>query len=252
MPAPHPLSPESFLLEGGEVGVLLLHGFTGAPPEMRLIGDYLHERGLTVSGPRLPGHGTSPEDLNTRRWPEWTGCAEEALAALEPRCERVFVGGLSMGSLLTLYLGSEHPELAGLVCYSPALKLSAPLIHLAPLASRVLTTFGGRRADDLVDPEARARVWCYDRRPVRASAELLFLIREVRDRLPRVEQDLLVIQSTGDRAIHRRAGPLVLEGVASADKELVWLHHSGHNLCVDGEWVTAAERTWRFVEQRSS
>ena len=66
------LDPSEFYLGGGPVGVMLIHGFTGSPPEMRLIADYLNQRGLTVSGPLLPGHGTSIEDLNKRKWQEWT------------------------------------------------------------------------------------------------------------------------------------------------------------------------------------
>ena len=94
-------------------GVLLIHGYTGSPTEMRWIGDYLHARGLTVSGPLLPGHGTTPEAMNRCRWTDWTGHVEAALADLRTRCARVFVGGLSMGSLLTLYLAAHHPDLPG-------------------------------------------------------------------------------------------------------------------------------------------
>ena len=74
--------PTPFFLEGGPSGALLIHGFTGSPPEMRLVGQYLHERGLTVSAPLLPGHGTSADDLNRCRWSDWTGRAQAALAEL--------------------------------------------------------------------------------------------------------------------------------------------------------------------------
>ncbi len=109
------LDPSPFFLEGGSIGVLLIHGFTGSPPEMRLVGDYLHQRGFTVSGPLLPGHGTTVEDMNRCQWTDWTNHVEKALADLQARCETVFVGGLSMGSLLTLYLAAHHPELHGAI-----------------------------------------------------------------------------------------------------------------------------------------
>lgn len=67
---PH-LDPSAFFLEGGATGVLLLHGYTGSPPEMRQIGDDLHARGCTVSAPLLPGHGATPEALNRWRWTDW-------------------------------------------------------------------------------------------------------------------------------------------------------------------------------------
>ena len=79
--------------------MLLIHGYTGAPPEVRLVGDYLHQRGYTVSGPLLPGHGTTAQEMNHRQWSDWAGHVEGALADLQARCETLFVGGLSMGAL---------------------------------------------------------------------------------------------------------------------------------------------------------
>ncbi len=105
---PH-LDPNSFLLEGGPIGVLLIHGFTGAPTEMRLLGEYLNRNGLTVSAPLLPGHGTTVEEMNRCKWTDWTAAVARALAELQDRCDTVFVGGLSMGSLLTLYLAAHPP-----------------------------------------------------------------------------------------------------------------------------------------------
>ncbi|MFM7448188.1 MAG: alpha/beta hydrolase [Leptolyngbyaceae cyanobacterium] len=74
--------PSPFLLTGGPVAVLLIHGFTGSPSEMRLLGHYLHERGLTVAAPLLPGHGTREEDLNQKRWTDWVDSVTQAYAVL--------------------------------------------------------------------------------------------------------------------------------------------------------------------------
>ncbi len=250
MPDRHPLSPDPFLLEGGPAGMLLIHGFTGSPTEMRPIGDALADRGVTVAGPLLPGHGTVPEDLARVHWRDWIDAAEEALADLQRRCTSVFVGGLSMGSLLTLHLGAGHPELAGLVCYSPALKLNHPLLRLAPLATRLAPRWIGGREVALVDPEAAARVWNYGRAPLRGAAQLVPLIAHVRGRLADVRPDVLVIQSHRDPVVHPRSGPLIVAGVGSRDATLRWLHHSGHNIGVEGEWTTVASWTWTFVAER--
>jgi len=231
------------------VGVLLIHGFTGAPPEMRLLGEALAEAGLTVSAPRLPGHGTTPEDLNQRRWQEWVDEAEDAYRRLDERCDTVVVGGLSMGSLLTLELAARHPSIAGLMAYSPALRVATRLIWLTPLIKHLVRAWP-KPGSDLVDPAAESRAWCYDRRPVAASAELLALQRRVRGRLDRVGQPLLIVQSTGDATIHPDNGPVLQAGVASQDVELRWLHHSGHNILVDGEWPTVARWTLEFLGQR--
>ena len=113
--------PRAFLLEGGPIGAVLIHGFPGSTTDVRLLADFLHARGLTVSAPLLPGHGTEPADLNRVRWQDWADCAEEALAQLAGRCESVFICGLSLGSLVSVCLGARHCKVAGIVLYSPAI-----------------------------------------------------------------------------------------------------------------------------------
>ena len=244
------LDPSSFFLEGGPVGVLLIHGFTGSPPEMRLLGDYLHQRGYTVSGPLLPGHGTTVEDMNRCKWTEWTGHVEQSLADLQARCETVFVGGLSMGSVLTLYLAAHHPELPGAITYSPAVVVANRLIYLAPALKHLLPTRSQSGESDLTDPEADLRLWSYEQDPVFAAHELLKLIRRVRRLLPQVTCPLLVIHSTLDTAIHPTSAQFTYDRVGSTDKELVTLRNSGHCITVDSEWESVAAKTYEFIQAR--
>src|SRR3712207_6381224 len=101
-----PLFPgaEPFAAEGGSVGVLLCHGFTGSPRSMRPWGEYLGAAGLTVALPRLPGHGTTWQELGRTRWEDWYAEVDRELADLRRRCASVFVMGLSMGGTLALRL----------------------------------------------------------------------------------------------------------------------------------------------------
>ena len=157
MPQPDAIDPSAYAFSGGSVGALLIHGFTGAPVEMRMVADYLHERGLTVSGPRLPGHGTSVEDMNRAKWTDWTSHVEDALEQLRSRCETVFVGGLSMGALLTLYLAARYQDLPGAIIYSPAVKIANRLIYLTPLLKHVMPMRSKSGESDLTDPLAAFR-----------------------------------------------------------------------------------------------
>ena len=249
------LDPSSFFLQGGPTGVLLIHGFTGAPTEMRLLGDSLNQNGLTVSGPLLPGHGTTVEEMNRCKWTDWTGCVEQATIDLRRRCETVFVGGLSMGSLLTLYLAAHHPEVPGAIVYSPALKIADRRLALTPLAKYVVRTLPKdvNGDSDLTDPEAHRHLWSYDENPVAAAAELMKLRREVERLMPQVTCPLLIIHSTLDRSIHPDSARLTYEltGTPAANKQLVTLHNSGHNLAVDSEWELVASRTLQFISQIS-
>jgi carboxylesterase len=242
------LDPSAFFLEGGPVGVLLIHGFTGSPPEMRLVGDYLHQRDYTVSAPRLPGHGTTVDDMNRRKWTEWTECAEDALIDLRTRCEQVFVGGLSMGSVLTLHLAAHYPKLSGAIVYSPAMWVANRLIYLTPVLKYLIPKRPQSGESNLTDPQADLRLWSYDQDPVRAAHELLKLIRRVQRALPHITCPLLVMHSTLDQAIHPDSARRTYERVGSTDKELVTLRNSGHCITVDSEWEFVAQKTYMFIQ----
>lgn len=216
---------------------------------MRLIGDYLNERGLTVSAPLLPGHGTVPEDLNRVRWTDWTEAVEAELRKLQGGCEAVFVGGLSLGALLTLYLAAHHPELPGAMVYSPALIVANRLSRLVPLGKYFIRLFP-KRPKDSIDPTVRERSWSYRLYPTFGVHESGKLIREVRRVLPRIVSPLLIVHSLLDADIRPQSARLVYDTVGSADKELLMLNYSGHSLTVDREWELVAERTYRFIEAR--
>ena len=106
--------------EGGPAGALCLHGFTGSPSSMRGVAKAYAAAGFSVELPRLPGHGTTVEEMMTTGWADWVGEAEAAYQRLAARTESVVVAGLSMGGSLTLWTAAQHPEVAGIVCINPA------------------------------------------------------------------------------------------------------------------------------------
>lgn len=250
MNAPGPsASPDPFLLEGNDTGVLLLHGFTGAPAEMRLIGEHLHRQGLTVSGPLLPGHGTTPRDLNRYKKDDWLAAAREALAALEQRCRRLFVGGLSMGSMLSIALAADRPDLAGLIVYAPAVGVKDWRRFLAPVLGRFIPTVP-KEEPYYADPETESRLWCYDVYPTLAAQQALNLLAEVKALVPRVTVPALVVYTEADPTVSSESGQYVYEKIGSADKELLILKESGHCITLDSQFQLVAERTLAFIAAR--
>ena len=87
-------------------GVLLVHGFTGSPSELRELGEILHRKGYTVEGLLLKGHGTDPRDLLEVKAEQWEEQVRQGVAHLKETCAQVTVIGLSMGGLLALYAGA--------------------------------------------------------------------------------------------------------------------------------------------------
>jgi carboxylesterase len=253
MPQPSNLDPGAYSADGGRVGILLVHGFTGSVAETRPMGEYLASRGMTVRCPLLPGHGTSAEDLTRIRWQSWAAAVEEALRDLQDRCQVVFAGGLSLGALLTLWLGANHPQIAGLIPMAPAVQVQNRLMPLTLLLRHVIKYQPKRAAgdQDLGDPEGLQHIWCYDETPLWGAAEVYLLLRRVRRALPRIRQPILLFQGRRDAALTPEAAQMVYDGVSSADKTLIWLEHSGHNVLADGERETVWARSHAWIVRRA-
>jgi carboxylesterase len=240
------LDPSAFILEGGSVGVLLIHGFTGSSTEMRLVGEYLNQHEITVSAPCLPGHGTTLDDLNQRQWSDWSSHISERAANLQSRCDTVFVGGLSLGALLSLYLAPNVPDLAGAILYSPVIMVTDPRRHFLPIVKYLVRQLP-KPEDNFTDPEAGSRLWSYDAYPLAATHEAMKFIKQVKRCLPRVNCPVLIIHSTADDTIHPDSAQFVYDRVGSAEKEIITLHNSGHVLTLDSEWEQVAKQTYQFI-----
>jgi carboxylesterase len=237
---------EPFHLNGGSTGIMLIHGFTGAPPEMRLIGDYLHDRGITVSAPMLPGHGTYVEEMNHYRWTDWVTHTRQTLSELQSACDTVFIGGLSLGSLITLNLAAEDMDLSGAVLFAPSIKLTSRLIHLTPILKYFIQKVK-KPLDQYANQAADRQEWTYNERPMAGAHELLKIIRHTRSILQEVKCPLLIVEGAKDEIIDPACSRYVYDRVASAEKEILTLPESGHCLTIDGEWEVAAEKTFQFV-----
>jgi len=243
---PH-LVGDTFFWEGGPVGVLLSHGYTATTAEVRLLGRFLHERGYTVSGLLLPGHGTTPQEMNRCRWQTWAEAFESAYRDLAARCERVFVGGESMGGLLALYLASHHPEVAGVMAYAAALIVPSSfsktflLPLLAPLGIILQKRPGAPSAAD-------ARWQGYDYDPLRATQQLFALQTAAHARLPEITQPILIVQGRLDTSVDVSAPDAIYHGVRSTEKHLHWFERSTHCVLLDQEWEDVAALTLRFIE----
>jgi carboxylesterase len=189
--------------------------------------------------------------MNRCHWQDWAGHVERALEELEQACSTVFVGGLSMGALLTLTLAQRRPELRGIMLYSPATRAADRRIWLTPVAKHFVRQFGKTRQSDQTDPQAKAHIWSYEVNPVNAAHELFKLQRHVRRNLRQVTCPALIIYSTRDTAIHASSARFTYQRMGATDKELVELHASGHVLTADSEWRTVAQRTLQFIARHS-
>lgn len=243
---------EAFFFPGGKVGALLVHGFTGTPGEMRWLGEYLASRGVTVSGLRLPGHGTSPEDLARRSWREWVDAVQGEWYRVMERCSVGVVVGLSMGGVLALHLAAHNPDVAGVVA------MSTPSVHLLPrmrlyFLQRLnpLGRFRKRRKVALNEPDAVARHLAYDRVPYAAGRQLAELLRHVDGDLPEVRSPVLFIHSLRDETVPADHTKYLAGRVRAPINRVVWLERSAHVVTEDVERDRVFTEVYGFLRERS-
>ena len=247
--APMPLMPgaEPFHHEGGRIGVLLVHGFTGTPQSLRGWGEALAAADLSVALPRLPGHGTTVAEANQTHWQDWYGEIERHLALLRERCDAVFVMGLSMGGTLSIRLAEEHgDEIAGLVLVNPSLLTKRPDRFLLPLMRHVKPTWPGI-ASDIKKPGVTELA--YDVIPMQAAHQLTKLWSTTRADLSRVTQPLLVLRSTEDHVVERDSAELLLATVSSTDVSEVLLEDSYHVATLDNDAPRIVAESLAFVRR---
>lgn len=247
--APQTVRPgaEAMTRDGGPVGVLLIHGFTGSPASMIPWGEDLAARGYGVSVPRLPGHGTTWQDMNTTRWEDWYGEVDRALTELAARCEHVVVAGLSMGGCLALRLAEQRTaEIEAVVLVNPAIALDNKALRLLPLLQHVIASLAGV-GNDIKKPDTNEI--SYDRVPLKALASQVRMWKDVRANLGRVTQPLLYFKSDEDHVVDPTSRDLIMAGVSSQPADVVALHDSFHVATIDNDAPFIFEQTAVFLQK---
>ncbi|WP_338676202.1 alpha/beta fold hydrolase [Streptomyces sp. SCSIO 30461] len=236
---------EPYHHEGGEVGVLLCHGFTGAPQSLRPWAEYLAERGLTVSLPLLPGHGTRWQDMQLTGWQDWYAEVDRELRTLTERCGRVFVFGLSMGGALTLRLAAKHGDaISGIVLVNPANKMHGLAAKALPVARYLIPSTKGIASD--IAKEGSDEVG-YDRVPLRAAHSLREFLKLVDGELPQVTQPMVLLHSPQDHVVPPVDSARILSRVSSRDVKEILLEQSYHVATLDHDAELIFEESYAFV-----
>jgi carboxylesterase len=237
---------EPFFRAGGPVGALLCHGFTGNPASLRQWAEYLADKGLTVSVPLFPGHGTTWRDMATTTAGDWYAAAESALDDLRGQCTEVFVMGLSLGGCLALRLAElRGPQISGLVLVNPSLAPDTWLFALAPLLKHVVPALRGV-GSDIKKPGVSELA--YDRVPVRSAASLPALWRETTQHLGDVSQPVLAYRSAEDHVVGPASMRALQAGLASGRLTIRACHDSYHVATMDNDAQAIFTGSLEFVQ----
>lgn len=240
---------EPFSHDGGPIGVLLSHGFTGSPASMTPWAQYLADRGHTVRAPRLPGHGTTWREMNRTRWDDWFATVDDALSELTDRCDRVAVCGLSMGGSLAMRLAQVRPDdVDALVLVNPVVGIKNWQLKLLPALKWLVPSMPGI-GNDIKKPGGDEVG--YDRTPLKALASQLAGWRQIRADLDKITAPMLVFRATDDHVVDATSLALIRAGVSSTVTEYVTLDNSYHVATLDHDAPVIFERSAAFIAEHA-
>jgi carboxylesterase len=241
-----------FDLPGGASGdaVLLLHGLSGSPFELRPVAERLAREGMRCLGPVMAGHGGDPRALAGLSWRAWVDGAREQLLRLEG-ARRTFVVGCSMGALVSCVLAHEHPDrVDGLALLAPALRLVRPIRAATVVArsrlARLLPPIP-KGPSDVRDPEMRRRNPALPGIPLTALAELEGLQRHVDRILPGVAAPAIVVAGARDHTVTLAGARRLARRLGSGPAPLVVLKRSQHLVGIDVERDACADHVARHL-----
>ncbi|AIS11397.1 alpha/beta hydrolase [Pseudomonas chlororaphis] len=260
-----------FILGNGEVAVLLIHGLTGTPTELRRVAVGLAQAGCTVYVPTLAGHCGNNADLQATGWQDWYEGVRRTFVGIRQRHRQVFVGGLSMGAVMSMYLASEHPgQVSGLLMYSTTLKYDGwsinKLAFLTPLLMRIpfgvhICSFEEKPPYGIKNKRLRAVVERQMKAGESSSAGLLTMegvtVRElhrmnavVKKRMPSITTPALVLHSIEDDITSRWNADYV-ERKLGGPVVKVLLDNCYHMITVDLQYRRVVELSADFIERQA-
>jgi carboxylesterase len=236
---------EPFSADGGPVGVLVIHGFTGSVQTVRGWAEHLADGGLTVRAPLLAGHGARWQELARTGWTDWYSSAERAFDELRQRCERVFVTGISMGGCLAFRLAeTQGPAVSGLVVVNPSLAGDNPFIPFTPVLKYVIKAIPSIGGD--IKKEG-AREAALKRTPVASVATMPEMWRTTAAELASVTQPLIVYSSTEDHVVGPKSMRVLMAALPGA--EVRPLANSYHVATLDNDAPEIFDGTLAFIRE---
>ena len=259
-----------FVLGSGEVAVVLIHGLTGTPTEFRRVATGLAKAGCTVYVPTLAGHCGNNADLQATGWRDWYESARKTFIGVRRKHEHVFVGGLSMGAVLSMYLAAEHPgQIEGLLLYSttlrydgwnmPKVAVLTPLLMAIPFGVH-LCRFNEKSPFGIKDERLRALVERQMKAGESSSAGLLSmsgvsvrelhrLVAAVKKRMPQITTQTLVLHSREDDITSRWNADYVERKLGGPVVKIL-LDDCYHMITVDLQYRRVVELSADFIQHR--
>ena len=260
------MSEHKIEMAGGDNAVLLIHGLSGSPFEMKYLARQLSRAGFTVKGPCLAGHGKTIDDLRKSSWQDWHRTVDEAFTELKRTYKTVSVAGLCMGALLALYLAAEHEDdvsaislISTTFVYDgwglPWYKFLLPLVYNTP--AHYIYSFKEREPYGIKNEALRTRIVdgmrhgsiAHESVPGTCMRELYRLIKATKKIVPKVKTPTLILHSREDDLATEKNALYVQTHIGSQNIRMVLLDDCYHMLPIDNQREVVASETVSFIKR---
>lgn len=237
---------EPFLFSGGKTGVLCVHGFTGTPREMRLMGDFLAEQGHTVLGIRLNGHATKISDIVRTRWQDWLLSIEDGLHLLKSCTDEQVIVGLSMGGALSLIAAAKYPVKGVVGISTPGSFSSDWRLKFLPILKYLIRGLP-KGAPDWHEEQQGRKHYSYPYYPMKSVAEFIDVLAEMQAQVPSITVPVMLMQSTEDNTIPSDSMEYIYSLLTTEDKQKIWFHNSNHMITMEPDRFEAFKLIHEFI-----
>ena len=234
-----------------DYGLIAIHGFTGSSGEMKEFADYFAKEGFKVVTPTLPGHETTKEDMKKYKWTDWARAIEEAYDELAQQCPGgVYVSGLSLGGLLSLYLGITRP-VKGIITMAAPIAIGNKIQRLF-LRLPYVPIWLSHVKDKPGDPSLFEGHFYYPKFHFSSARTLFQLANFVKARLSEITAPIHLFHSVKDTMVHDKNADDIASGVSSKIVKLIKVEKSGHVLTRDLDREFIMEKSLEFVMEISN
>jgi carboxylesterase len=218
------------------------------PFQVRSLGEYLAWQGLTVLGIRLPGHGTTLEDLEQATPQQWLTAIDDGIDQLKRTCSHIFLIGNSLGGVLTLATAARRGRhLAGIVTISTP--VSATMLIGVLEDPSIPDRFVRSDLAAVLCSDPRVGTFQYPQQSKKVLAAAYEVFKQNQTVLSHIYVPLLVIISLKDRVVPLENAHYLLNHVSSTDTTLVTLNDSAHLPTLDYDKERVEVACISFIER---
>ncbi len=259
--------PYSYFLQGANgKGVILVHGLTGSPAEMKYVAKHLHKMGFTVYAPTLAGHCMDKEALLATTYEDWLESVRTSVFLMRPDVDEIHIAGICVGGALALVLAAQEDFIRSVTVYSPAFRYdgwntpfyyslsyySINIIGRIPLLNRIGFEethpygFKSDRVRQIIMSREGAIEGTLPDFPIKALYENYSLMSALEKALPSIKTPTLLIHAREDDISHPR-NSYEIQKLHSGECRIELLENSYHMIHVDQERQKVAYMTADFV-----